>query len=91
MDYSNCALKGAKKMLKINCDMCHEEVTVNMHISNPAIHFQRDGFNDRICYTARAKGRAICPRCGAEITKQFESEIFPSDVIELALRREHQI
>jgi hypothetical protein len=71
--------------------MCHEEVTVNMHISNPAIHFQRDGFNDRICYTARAKGRAICPRCGAEITKQFESEIFPSDVIELALRREHQI
>ena len=78
-------------MLKIDCDVCHEEVTVNMHISNPAIHFQRDGFNDRNCYTARAKGRAICPRCGAEITKQFESEIFPSDVIELALRREHQI
>lgn len=78
-------------MLKIDCDVCHEEVTVNMHISNPVINFQRDGFNDRICYIAKAKGRAICPKCGAEIIKQFESEIYPSDVIDLALRREHKI
>lgn len=78
-------------MLKIDCDICHEEVTVNMHITNPTIHFQRDGFNDRICYTARAKGRAICPKCGAEIVKWFESEIYPSDIIDLALRREHKI
>ena len=78
-------------MLKIDCDVCHEEVTVNMHISNPVINFQRDGFNDRICYIAKAKGRAICPKCGAEIIKQFESEIYPSDVVDLALRREHKI
>lgn len=77
-------------MLKINCDVCHEEVTVNMHISNPAITFQRDGLNDGICYTARAKGRAICPKCGTEIIKQFESEVSPSDVIDLALRRERK-
>ena len=75
-------------MLIIKCDACKEEVTVNMHLSNSAINFQRDGFNDRIMYTARAKGRAICPKCGAEIIKRFESEIYPSDVIELALRRE---
>jgi hypothetical protein len=78
-------------MLKIDCDVCHAEVTVNMHISDPTINFQRDGFNDRICYIAKAKGRAICPKCGVEITKQFESEIYPSDVIDLALRREHKI
>lgn len=78
-------------MLKIDCDVCHAEVAVNMHISNPAINFQRDGFNDRICYIAKAKGRAICPKCGAEIIKQFESEIYPSDVVDLALRREHKI
>ena len=78
-------------MLKINCDICNEEVTVNMHISNPVINFQREGFNDRICYIAKAKGRAICPKCGAEIIKQFESEIYLSDVIDLALRRERKI
>ena len=78
-------------MLKIECDVCHAEVVVNMHISHPIINFQRDGFSDRICYTARAKGRAICPECGAEIIKQFESEIYPSDVVDLALRREVQV
>lgn len=78
-------------MLIIDCNNCKEEVTVNMHLSNPAINFQRDGFNDRIMYTARAKGRAICPNCGAVIEKRFESEIYPSDVIDLALRQEHQI
>ena len=78
-------------MLQITCNACKEVVTVNMHLSNPAINFQRDGFNDRIMYTARAKGRAICPNCGAVIEKRFESEIYPSDVIDLALRREHQI
>ena len=75
-------------MLKIDCDICHEEVIVNMHISNPAISFQNDGFNNKISYIARAKGRAICPKCGVEIVKQFKSEIDPSDVIDLALRRE---
>lgn len=78
-------------MLRITCNTCKEEVTVNMHLSNPTINFQRDGFNDRIMYTARVKGRSICPNCGAEIEQRFESEIYPSDVIDLALRREHQI
>lgn len=78
-------------MLKIDCDVCHAEVIVNMHISNPAIKFQRDGLNDRVCYTAKAEGRAICPKCGAEIIKQFESEIYPSDVINLALRGERHV
>ena len=83
--------KKGKSMLRITCDTCKEEVTVNMHISNPAINFQRDGFNNRMMYVARAKGRAICPNCGAVIEKRFESEIYPSDVIDLALRRERNV
>lgn len=78
-------------MLRITCEACQTEVMVNMHISNPAINFQRDGFHNKISYTARAKGRAVCPKCGEIIEKQFESEIYPSDVIDLALRREQQI
>ena len=78
-------------MLKINCDVCHERVIVNMYISDPVINFQRDAFNNKVSFTAKAKGCAICPKCGAEIIKQFESEIYPSDVIDLALRREHKI
>ena len=78
-------------MLVIECDNCKEEVTVNMHISNPIINFQKDGFKNIVCYIAKAKGRAICPKCGAEIEKYFESEIYPSDVINLALRREHHV
>jgi hypothetical protein len=27
-------------MLKIDCDVCHAEVTVNMHISNPPSTFR---------------------------------------------------
>ena len=75
-------------MLRITCDSCEEVVTVNMHISSPAISAQRDGFHDRIIYIAHAKGRTICPKCGAEIERRFESEICLSDVVDLALRRE---
>ena len=78
-------------MLQINCDVCREEVIVNMHISNSGIVFHRDGFDDKISYIARAKGRAICPKCGREIIKYFESEIYSSDVIDLALRKEQQV
>ena len=75
-------------MLKITCDTCQENVVVNMHIANPRINYHRDGLHGRIAYEACAKGRAICPRCGADITKDFSSEITASDVIEMALRRE---
>ena len=75
-------------MLQITCNTCKGKATVNMHFSNPAINFQRDGFSDRIIYIARVKGRAICPNCGDVIEKRFESEIYPSDVIDLALRGE---
>ena len=78
-------------MLVIDCDTCKEEVTVNMHMSLPTINFLRNGFDDRISWTARVRGRAICPRCGAEIEKRFESEIYPSDIIDLALRKEHHV
>ena len=78
-------------MLKIDCDICKEEVVVNMYLSQPTINFHRDGFNDRISWSARVIGRAICPKCGAEIEKRFESDIYPSDVIDLALRREVQV
>ena len=75
-------------MLKIDCNVCHEEVVVNMYISNPSIHFHNDGFNDKIFWSAHAKGCAICPKCGTKIIKEFESEIYPSDIIDLALRKE---
>ena len=78
-------------MLKINCDICDEEVVVNMYMSQPTIKSNCDVFNDRITWTARAQGRAICPNCGAEIVKQFASDIYPSDVIALALRGERHV
>ena len=78
-------------MLKIECNVCKEEVIVNMHMSQPTISFQRDGFGDKISWTARVRGRAICPKCGVEIEKRFESEIYPSDIIDLALRREYHV
>ena len=80
-------------MLIIKCDTCKEEVAVNMYLSQPDVHIHShyDGLGDRVSWSAHARGRAICPRCGAEIEKRFESEIYPSDVIELALRREVHI
>ena len=78
-------------MLKIDCDTCKEEVIVNMYMSQPTINFHRDGLHDIISWSARVTGRAICPKCGAEIEKRFESEIYPSDVTDLALRRERHV
>ena len=75
-------------MLKITCDTCKETVVVNMYTSHPTINFCKDVFNLNLVYSAKAKGRAICPKCGAEIVKHFESEITASDIIDLALRRE---
>lgn len=78
-------------MLVIKCNTCKEEITVNMYMSQPTVNFHRDGFNNRISWSARVKGRAICPKCGAEIEKHFESEICSLDVIDLALRGERRV
>lgn len=78
-------------MLKVDCKNCKEEVIVNMHMSQPTINFYRDEPNDRISWSAHVKGRAICPTCGVEIIKRFESEICLSDVVDLALRRERHV
>lgn len=78
-------------MLVIDCDTCKEEVTVNMYMGRPFLVSYREGFDNKILWLARVKGRTICPKCGAEIEKLFESEISPSDLMDLALRRERHV
>ena len=75
-------------MLKIDCPRCKEKVTVNMYFSQPRLITQKNIGCHQIYYTAHVVGRAICPDCGEDIVKDFESEVYPSDIIDLALRRE---
>ena len=78
-------------MLKVKCNICHEEVLTSMYISDPKINTIHDAIHNTTTYIAQARGRAICPNCGVTIEKLFECDIYPSDVIDLALRREIQI
>ena len=78
-------------MLKVECDVCHEEVLTSMYISEPRINTTHNAIYETTTYTAQARGRAICPNCGVTIEKVFNCDIYPSDIIDLALRREVQI
>lgn len=75
-------------MLKIKCTRCDMESTVNMYFHNPEIHVKEDLFMMTREYTARVRGRTICPACGTEIIEHFSCPISYSDIVDLALRRE---
>lgn len=73
--------------LKIKCEACKEENYSTVHLSNEQITAFGIPSSDRQEYTAVVRGRSVCPCCGHINNTVFKNEIYPSDIIDLAVRR----
>lgn len=75
-------------MLKIKCNACNEEVSVNMFFYGADIKVEENPVFLTRTHVASVHGRTTCPSCGAEIAKVFYCPLTTSDITDLALRRE---
>lgn len=73
--------------LKIKCKSCQEESYQTVYLYDEQILTCGTPFSDRKEYTASVRGKSICPRCGQLSDTQFTNEIYPSEIIDLAVRR----
>lgn len=76
--------------MKVTCPRCNNEPEVYLYYYDEQItthqYFPMD-INSKE-HTARVKGKAICPCCGAEIVKTFDRIITTKDIIRLAVPEE---
>lgn len=77
-------------MIRIVCSNCKEEINVNMYFYDQRIIREQEFLSDKEYYQATVRGKTICPMCGMEVEKRFTSAIYPSEVIQLALKQEIQ-
>ncbi len=75
-------------MVLLACDSCGEDVVTTMYFHDVAI--VEDNVFGTISYKASVYGKAICPKCGAEINTHFHHEISKRDIISLAVNGEIQ-
>lgn len=73
--------------LKIKCEACEEESYPTVYLYDEQIVSHGIPFSDHKDYIAFAKGRSVCPRCGHINHTVFESDIYRSEIIDLAVRR----
>ena len=73
--------------LKIKCKSCQEESYQTVYLYDEHIIIHNIPFSDRKEYIASVRGKSICPRCGKLSDTQFTNEIYPSEIIDLAVRR----
>lgn len=78
-------------MLVLTCKNCNKEVTVNPHLYDAEIRLGKDHLSFESGYEAKVRSEAICPNCGNHIYNFHSCEIYTSDIIQLALRRERQV
>lgn len=71
--------------MRITCEICKEEVDVSMYFYDTRVDKAQFLPSDPILYRAVTNGRAICPSCGADISKTFSSFISSRDIVRLAI------
>lgn len=78
-------------MIDLTCKHCKQEVTVAMYYFNAKIlthakiiTHENAYVAEEQCYEAVASGKAICPKCGAEIREIFSEDISTDAIIKLA-------
>ena len=74
--------------MTITCKHCKETVDVSMYFYNHCIFMGERYMTSNKEYTAFVRGKAICPCCGSEINKAFESTISYKDIEKLAIGKE---
>lgn len=74
--------------MTIICKHCKETIDVPMYFYNHCIFTRENYMTTNKEYTAFVRGKAICPYCGLEINKIFESNIYNKDIERLAIGKE---
>lgn len=79
------------RMRKINikCYKCKEDFTTEPYFSNTSLTRYEGPLqcSETEYYRARTIANAICPRCGGTNAEVCETDVFKSDIIDLAIRR----
>lgn len=73
--------------IAITCHKCKEEFTTEPYFCNTDIYTQEDPKSGRRYYIARTIGKAICPNCGETNAQVCENDIYPRNIIDLAIQR----
>lgn len=73
--------------LRIKCESCKEESYPTVYLSNERIDSRSIPSSDYREYIALVYGKSVCPRCGHINNTVFKNEIYPSDIIDLAVKR----
>ena len=74
--------------MKVTCPRCKNEPAVYLYYYDAQITTQQYIPMSNVEHTARVKGKAICPCCGAEIVETFDKVISKEDIIRLAVPEE---
>ena len=69
-------------MVRVLCEHCNKEVEVVMYYYDT--HIDTHEYTYTTDYEAVTHGKAMCPRCGAEVKKTFNRFIQPKDIIKFA-------
>lgn len=76
-----------ERIINITCPGCNYEFNCEPYLSKPRIVREGEPLSLSEWSTAVVEARAICPYCGLLINKTCTGDIYPDDIISLAIRR----
>lgn len=75
--------------MKVTCPHCKNETNVYFYYHEPRILQQQYFSTDNVEYRAVIRAKALCPICGQEINKVYETVLSKEDIIKLAIQEEY--
>ena len=75
------------RKININCYKCKEDFITEPYFSTVSLTRYEAPLTHHEYHKARAIANAICPYCGATNAEVCETDVFTSDIIDLAIRR----
>lgn len=77
------------RKINIKCYRCKEDFVTEPYFSNISLtRYEGPMLScEAEFYKARVIANAICPRCGERNAEVCETDVFKSDIIDLAIRR----
>ena len=73
-------------MIRLTCDKCQSDVDVQPYYYDCYITTRTWYDTNEAEYTAIARGKALCPCCGAVIREESRHTLTKGDIIELSQR-----
>ena len=74
-------------ILRLTCDKCQSDVDVQPYYYDCYIKTETWHNIGEAEYIAIARGKALCPCCGAEIREESRHALTKGDIIELSQKR----